>query len=429
MTLRDGFDRTVSDWLDEQAGRGAPDYLQEVLARTTRIRQRPAWSSLERWLPVAITYRIRLAPVRQVAWALAVLAALVVAVALLVLAGAGRPRLPMFGAQANGTFAFVDGDSLKFASADGTAITSRLSMPTGASAIAWSPDGTQLVYRTDESAPSIVVLSADGKRSVTVASGVGVADGDPIAWAPDSRRLAFTGMANGLGNITIVNADGTGLQVLDQASSIAPVERFDPAWSPDGGWIAFFSPEANGYVGLYLVHPDGTGMQRLQVSPPNPDILDMSWAPDPTENRLAYVTGGYVKLLDVATSTETTVGDGFWPRWSPDATRIAWWGRGGTQVSHIDDIVALGARTVHPFPTLSGGLCGDQPEVAGKAICSPAHWSPDGLWVYGVDVLGASIVIGRADGSGQIRTIPLDHHPVDLGEGSGPQLSWQAVAP
>ena len=52
MTYNDGFDRTVSEWLTEQAGRGAPDYLDEVLARTTRTRQRPAWSSLERWLPV-----------------------------------------------------------------------------------------------------------------------------------------------------------------------------------------------------------------------------------------------------------------------------------------------------------------------------------------------------------------------------------------
>ena len=38
MTLNDGFDRIVSDWLDEQAGRGVPGYLDEVLARTTRTR-------------------------------------------------------------------------------------------------------------------------------------------------------------------------------------------------------------------------------------------------------------------------------------------------------------------------------------------------------------------------------------------------------
>jgi len=89
MTLNDGFDRTVSEWLDEQAGRGAPGYLDEVLVRTTRIRQRPAWSSLERWLPVAITFRARLAPMPRPLWFLALLAALALAAALLVLAGVG----------------------------------------------------------------------------------------------------------------------------------------------------------------------------------------------------------------------------------------------------------------------------------------------------------------------------------------------------
>ena len=62
MTLNDGFERTVSDWLDEQAGHGMPGYLDEVLARTTRTRQRPAWSSLERWLPVDLTARTFASP-------------------------------------------------------------------------------------------------------------------------------------------------------------------------------------------------------------------------------------------------------------------------------------------------------------------------------------------------------------------------------
>ena len=52
MTANYDFTGMISGWLDEQAGRGAPDYLDEILARTTRTRQRPAWSSLERWLSV-----------------------------------------------------------------------------------------------------------------------------------------------------------------------------------------------------------------------------------------------------------------------------------------------------------------------------------------------------------------------------------------
>ena len=70
MTRNERFDRTVSDWLDDEAGHRVPDYLGEVLARTTRTRQRPAWSSLERWLPMQTT--LRLAPVPRIAWLLVV---------------------------------------------------------------------------------------------------------------------------------------------------------------------------------------------------------------------------------------------------------------------------------------------------------------------------------------------------------------------
>ena len=67
MTLNDGFERTVSDWLDEQAGQGMPSYLDETLARTTRTRQRPWWSSPERWLPMDMTTNLPMAGTRRLA--------------------------------------------------------------------------------------------------------------------------------------------------------------------------------------------------------------------------------------------------------------------------------------------------------------------------------------------------------------------------
>ena len=47
----------MSAWLHEDATFRLPDHLDEVLAVTTVTRQRPAWSSLERWLPVDTTPR------------------------------------------------------------------------------------------------------------------------------------------------------------------------------------------------------------------------------------------------------------------------------------------------------------------------------------------------------------------------------------
>ena len=115
MTLNDGFERTVSDWLDEQAGRGTPGYLDETLARTTRTRQRPAWSSLERWLPVDLTAQPRFLNLPTLGKALLVGVALLALIGTaIVVVGSRAQRLPApFGLAANGQIAYwADGDIL-----------------------------------------------------------------------------------------------------------------------------------------------------------------------------------------------------------------------------------------------------------------------------------------------------------------------------
>src|SRR3954464_535400 len=109
MNAHDGFDRTVADWLDEQAGHGMPAYLDEILVTTTRARQRPWWSSLERWLPMQTT--LRLAPAPRIAWLLVVIG-LVVAVgaAVLVIGSQRRQPAPPFGLARNGAIVYGGAD-------------------------------------------------------------------------------------------------------------------------------------------------------------------------------------------------------------------------------------------------------------------------------------------------------------------------------
>ena len=164
--------RDLSDWLADEAGRGAPDYLAETLARTTAIRQRPPWSSLERWLPVQLTFSDRLAPIPRLAWVAALLALLVLAAAALLLAGVGQPHLPHFGATANGQIAFVDGNTIRIANADGAVGPQITTVPVGATALTFSPDGRHLAYLTGEVAgPSIAIADADGSHPILVGAG------------------------------------------------------------------------------------------------------------------------------------------------------------------------------------------------------------------------------------------------------------------
>ena len=158
------------DWLDEQAGHGVPGYLDEVLARTTRTRQRPAWSSLERWLPMQTT--LRFAPVPRVAWLLVVIA-LLAALGVAVLCAGSRTRKlpPPFGPARNGAILYgaTDNDIYRLDPVSGAA-TALIAGSTSDSAPRLSPDGTRLLFlrdatpdpATDGKIATIMVASADG---------------------------------------------------------------------------------------------------------------------------------------------------------------------------------------------------------------------------------------------------------------------------
>ncbi len=113
MTARRDFDGFLSDWLDEKAGRSAPDYADEILARTSETRQRPSWSSLGRWLPMDRALRERRGLNPRLVWLLALLALVVVMAAFALIAGVGTYHAPHFGASPNGSIVFVDGGSLR----------------------------------------------------------------------------------------------------------------------------------------------------------------------------------------------------------------------------------------------------------------------------------------------------------------------------
>ena len=70
MNPSDAFDRHVSDWLHADAEHRVPEHLDAVLRRTRTERQRPAWSSLERWLPVDTSTLRFISPCARIAWLL-----------------------------------------------------------------------------------------------------------------------------------------------------------------------------------------------------------------------------------------------------------------------------------------------------------------------------------------------------------------------
>ena len=169
-----------------------PDYLDEALARTTRTRQRPAWSSLERWLPVQST--LRFTPVPG-AWLLVVLG-LIIAIAAAALWIGSRPAPATAVRPGTQRCHRVQHDGDIYA-VDVTTRAERLLV--GGKTIDFGPtfsrDGTKLLFLRvsgdpgDDAGVSLAVADSDGTAVHEVSPKVRGLDW--VDWSPDGRQIAF----------------------------------------------------------------------------------------------------------------------------------------------------------------------------------------------------------------------------------------------
>ena len=139
----------------------------------------------------------------------------------------------------------------------------------------WSPDGSMILYQGYEfDQADVFVINADGSNKRRLTSDAGF-DGMPT-WSPDGTKIAFVSSRSGGFRIHTMNADGSNMiQLNDQPFS------FRPKWSPDGTQIAFDAdPAQRGFQSLYLMNADGSGNQLLEQSSGNVDYAANAWAPD-----------------------------------------------------------------------------------------------------------------------------------------------------
>ena len=131
--------------------------------------------------------------------------------------------------------------------------------------------------------------------------------GDDVepAWSPDGRWLAFRSDRVGSRGLYVVGVDGRGLRRLGDGSS--------PDWSPDGERIAFAAAD-----GIRVIAPDGSGAHLLAPG------TGPRWSPDGTE--ILFQAGRELQVIDVATGAVRTLSPGLDAEWSPDGSKIAFSG-------------------------------------------------------------------------------------------------------
>ena len=373
----DRFEHELPAALGDVAGIGRHDYLDTVLGRTSRTRQRPAWASLERWLPMELT--TKRATFARVPWrAVAVLAALMLlTAAILLYAGSRQRRLPpAFGPAANGAIPFSkDGDTWL---GDPVTGTSRLVLggPDVDEGPGFSSDGTLLGVLREGSAGlvTIVVFDPEGKGERTITPeplrNLGYAE-----WVPGRHAIVATHEVDGLQRLDVFDADGAPTSTLLEGASV--------------GWAIYRPPLAdemvvNGQIdgtwGLFAMHTDGT----------NPRLLARS--------ELALTHPGDGLARDLGNPAFSPDGSKlYYNRYVPDTDALQVW------------VMNADGTGQHRFIAAAPSCC----EVA----ASP---SPDGRWVVlwrdpADGVGGEALVLYPPDGSGGGKVLDVPAYLADAG--------------
>ena len=222
----------------------------------------------------------------------------------------------------------------------------------------WSPDRSRIAFIRDAggSPSGLWVMRADGSRANRISSAVTPGyGGASFSWSPDGSRLAFFDGRS----FSMVNADGSGWVPLKD-TLVGTYMYGEPAWSPDGSTIAFFgdTPDSglDWFFQVLVMDADGSNVRRLTSATTyggsmDPAERNPAWSPDGT--KLAFWSAAYG--LTVATRDGTAAysashddlrgpngflglsvqGDAT-PDWSPDGTHLVFQMKGQLFVTMAD---------------------------------------------------------------------------------------------
>ena len=125
----------------------------------------------------------------------------------------------------------------------------------------WTPDGTRVAYRgTRAGFRNVFWKAADGsgeEERLTLGDNLQ----SPGSWSPDGKNLVFVDVAPASGaDLWVLSRDGLRASALVST----PVAQGEPAFSPDGRWLAYESDES-GTTQIY-VQPFPGPAGKVQIS-------------------------------------------------------------------------------------------------------------------------------------------------------------------
>jgi len=193
-------------------------------------------------------------------------------------------------------------------------------------------DGSAVVF---EQAGNIHLMEKGGKEHVVNITAAGdfpwmmaqwkdvTTNMTNLALSPTGKRIAVEAR----GEIFTIPAERGDVRNLTNSSASA--ER-EPAWSPDGKSLSYFSDRSGEYA-LYIEAADGLTPPREIKIPTTGHFYTAAWSPD-GKRIMFHDTNLKLWVVDVATGQAKVVGSDPWmvpqrtmnPSWSPDGKWIAY---------------------------------------------------------------------------------------------------------
>jgi eukaryotic-like serine/threonine-protein kinase len=258
-----------------------------------------------------------------------------------------------------------------------------------------SPDGTQIVFRSEKEGGGLFVMGATGEspRRLTHA-------GYSPAWSPDGTEIVYATQRAEPGRsesgLWRVSAAG-GRPVL-----VTRADAVQPSWSPGGRRIAWWGIAASsGERAIWTARKDGGDPVRLAGGEGN--TSNPVWSPD---GHLYFIrdNGDSMSLWRVRVDEETgrTQGEPE-PLWAPTESIAGLSLAAGRLVYATDNPTANVERVA--FDPERGEIAGaPEPVTQGSWAVRSADLSPDGEWiVFDTEAPQEDLFVVRADGSGRLQ--------------------------
>jgi len=435
MTTERLRSRDLPHILEDLATGPYPDYVEDVLATTAQMRQRPAWTFPERWFPmVGIAREPAFAPRlpwRSISMAI-VLLALLIAAAVVV---GTRPRLPEpFGRAGNGLVAIeTAGDIYTVDPVTGVA-TAIVAGPETDTGPRFSLDGAWVVFERQIRADRghLYLVRPDGTDlKLLTPEPLSLAPGDSgRAWekyefSPDGESLLIAALIDGVPTMAIAPVDGSGPRRLDVG-----MPAYEPSLRPPDGAKILFVGRAVGRAGLFTVDPAGGALREILTVPNGFDLAGASWSPD--GSRIAYWSWSTAPTTEGFTARSHVVNaDGTGDRQLPSPPGALWnahatWSNDGKYLFLAHGFTP-GTDDVRGFVLQADGSSfGTEVAPAGSAeteCCAAWMWSPDDSKLLG----RTSPLRGEPVRQVVIDIATREARPAPWTSASDP--TWQRVAP